>query len=325
MRIFITGANGFVGVNLVEHLLEQGHNVTACGLGPMPDAALAAFAGLSGALEPVALDVRDRAAVRAATARARPEAVILGAAITPAAASDADTMVDLVAVNVLGAVQTLEAAFEAGAQRAVFLSSASVYGAAVDAGTPLDEATNFPAPTTGYGACKLAAERLALRFGECRGVPVRAVRIGTVFGRWERETGLRQTMSPIHQVMRQALAGERVALPRPCKRDFIYAPDVARAVATVLFAENAAHDLYNVGLGAEWTVEDWCAALAQRRDFSWSMAGEGLAPTVNLFGPADRPMMRIDRLRDDLGFAPAFPMAAALDDYLAWLDRHGAM
>lgn len=323
MNILVTGANGFVGLNIVEHLLEQGHDVTACGLGPLPEAALAEFRGLPGSLSAVDLDVRDRDAVRAVVAQARPEAVIVGAAITPAASSDADAMVDLAAVNVLGAVQTLDAAFAAGARRGVILSSASVYGAACDAGLPLDEATSIPAPTAGYGACKLAAERLALRFGVCRGVPVRAVRIGTVFGRWERETGLRQTMSPIHQVMQQALAGERVVLPREGRRDFVYAPDVARAVAAVLFADAPRHDLFNIGFGAEWTVAEWCAALAARRGLDWAMASGELAPTVDYFSATDRPMLRIDRLRDDLGFVPAFALEAALDDYVAWLDRHG--
>ena len=323
MRILVTGANGFIGLNIVEHLLEQGHKVTACGLGPLPEAALAEFEGLPGALEPVELDVRDRPALRRVVTQARPEAVIVGAAITPAAGSDGDAMVDLAAVNVLGAVQTLEAAVEGGARRAVVLSSSSVYGAAGDAGLPLDEATSTPAPTASYGTSKLAAERLALRFGACRGVPVRAVRVGTAFGRWERDTGLRQTMSPIYQVMRQALAGERVVLPREGRRDYVYGPDVARAIATVLFAQAPAHDVYNIGLGSEWSVAQWCTALAERSALDWAMASEGEAPTVDYFAAADRPMLRTDRLCGDLGFVPAFPMQAALEDYTVWIDHHG--
>lgn len=323
MRVLVTGASGFVGLNIVEHLLAEGHAVTACGIGPFPDAAKAAFAGLPGRLEPVELDVRDRGAVRTTAERARPDGVIVGAAITPAALNDAEAMVGLAAVNVLGCAQTLEAAFDAGAGRGVILSSASVYGTAADRGEPLDESASLPNPTAGYGASKLAAERLALRFGVCRRVPVRVVRIGTAFGRWERATGLRQTLSPIHQVMHQMLAGRRVVLPRPGRRDFIYAPDIARAVAAVLFAPVGGHDVYNIGLGVEWTVADWCTALAVRRPFAWQMADGDVPPTVELFSATDRPMLKVDRLTEDLGFRPAFGMEAALDDYLSWLDRHG--
>lgn len=261
----------------------------------------------------------DTAAVNALFAEHRPERLIAGAAITPSATREARAILPLVEVNILGALRTLEVGFAAGVQRAVFLSSASVYGDAEPVSGVLDELASFPRPTGAYGIAKFAAEQLALRMGLAKDVDIRVARIGTVFGPWERDTGLRDTLSQIHQVMELSGAGTEVVLPREGPRDFVYAPDVARVIATLLDAPEA-RGIFNIGLGMEWSVADWCRALAEQRPLSWRIAAPGEAANVNYHAPNDRPPLAIRRLQDDLGVPPFSGLHEAMPRYLAWLD-----
>jgi UDP-glucuronate 4-epimerase len=78
---FVTGASGFVGLALVEHLLTRGEAVTGFDLAPPPESALRAFASLPGTFVFEAGDVRDEAALRAAMQRHAPRALVTLAGI----------------------------------------------------------------------------------------------------------------------------------------------------------------------------------------------------------------------------------------------------
>jgi len=323
LRIALTGASGFVGLNLLERLLAEGHEVMALGLEALPEQARVAFATLPGALESRRIDVRDRDALATLVAELRPEAMIVGAAVTPGAAREAAMARTTLEVNVRGALDTLETAFAAGVGRALVLSSASVYGAAGKDAAELDEVASPPQPETVYGICKLAAERLCLRLAALRGWDVRAARIGSVFGPWERDTGLRDTLSAIFQVMQIARSGREVVLPRPGRRDWIYARDVADALAAILMAPRCPEPVYNIGPGREWSVADWCARLAAETGLSWRIADDPAEANVDYHGSVDRPPLSARRLERDFGFKARFGLEEALVDYRAWLEGEG--
>ena len=63
MNLLVTGGSGFIGVNLLERLLAQGHRVTAVSADDLPQAARSDFASLQGKLETVQADVRDEDAL----------------------------------------------------------------------------------------------------------------------------------------------------------------------------------------------------------------------------------------------------------------------
>ena len=68
MPLLVTGACGFVGLSLVEHLLGRGERVVGVDLASPPAQAVAAFAALPGRFTPVRADVRDPDAMRRAAA-----------------------------------------------------------------------------------------------------------------------------------------------------------------------------------------------------------------------------------------------------------------
>lgn len=320
MKILVTGATGFVGLNIVSALLAQGQEVVGVGHALPPAGALAALPGHQRVTWRIT-DLRDAAAVQALFAQAKPDRVVHGAAVTTAASRDGEAATATAAVNIMGSLNVLDAAVAQGVQRLVFLSSASVYGAATPAEGLLDEVLSLPQPGAVYGLTKLAAERLLLRAGPLRGVKVFAARLGGVFGRFERDSGLRDTLSPMHQVMQAAREGRPIILPRPGARDWIYAPDIAEGVAAILLAEAPASPVYNLSSPVIWSVAEWCAALALRQKIDWRLAQPGEAATIDFHGADDRPALSTTRALQDLGFRARFGMEEALTDYLDWLQR----
>jgi nucleoside-diphosphate-sugar epimerase len=105
--------------------------------------------------------------------------------------------------------------------------------------------------------------------------------------------------------------------PRPLYADdgfdCCYAPDAGRAIALLMTAETLAHDTYNVSSGRPATNREFADALQK--------ITPGLRPGPRpgrQDGPGDDPYLDITRLVRDTGFAPAFDVAAAVADYVAW-------
>jgi len=109
--------------------------------------------------------------------------------------------------------------------------------------------------------------------------------------------------------------------PRPLHADdggdCCYAPDAGRAIALLVTAETLRHDAYNVSSGRPATNREFADAL------------QAITPGLRLdllpgrqHGPGDDPYLDITRLSHDTGFAPAFDVATAVADYVAWRAGH---
>jgi nucleoside-diphosphate-sugar epimerase len=166
MRWAITGGAGFLGLHLARRLLADGHEVRTLDLVPLDDPEL------EREVDELRGDVRDPAAVSRLAAGA--DVVVHAAAALPIQASREAIR----SVNVEGTAVTLASALEAGAGRAVLISSTAVYG--VPKHHPLAE----DAPLVGvghYGESKIEAERVADDAGR-RGLEVVVLRPKTFIG-----------------------------------------------------------------------------------------------------------------------------------------------
>lgn len=324
MRVVVVGGAGFVGLNVVEGLLTAGHDVVAFDRAPLPTAAEADFAALPGQLLALQGDVTDPAAVAAALGGA--EAAVYGAAVTSNAATEAARPRDVLEVNLIGFLNVLEGARRHGLRRVVNLSSAGAYGDAAYGPSPLSEANTKAEPATLYGLSKYATERLGARLGSLWDLDVRSLRLSAVFGPWERPTGVRDTLSPPFQIMRHALLGSPVVLERRDVRDWLYAPDVAAAVQTLLAAARPAHDLYNVGLGRTYDLSDWAAALMPWfPSLTVRLAGPDEVPNVVTHAARARQPLDPRRLAADLGVRCAFGLTESIHHYAPWALAHAAL
>lgn len=312
----LTGGTGFVGLNIAEALIARGHAVVALDRAPAPPKALTrmgdAFTAVTG-------DVGDAALLDRLFETHDIDLVVQAAAITAGTERERRDAAGIVRVNLGGTLAVLEAARRHGVGRLIYTSSSTVYGENSYADDPLDEASTLPVPESLYGISKYAAERSALRYRTLHGMDIVAVRLSAVFGPWERDTGVRDTLSPLLQATRAARAGEEAVLQRDGPRDWVYARDVASAVATLLTApQPLSHPLYNVGPGVVWSVGEWCRKLADRYPgFRWRV---GTPYSIDLHGPRDRNRLAIARLTADTDWRPRFNLEAAFEDYLGWLD-----
>ncbi|MFP5406257.1 MAG: NAD-dependent epimerase/dehydratase family protein, partial [Gammaproteobacteria bacterium] len=212
-------------------------------------------------------------------------------------------------------------------ERILHVSSGSVYGASGEQEAPLDEVLTPLKPEGLYGVSKQAAEAAVLRLGQLHGLDVLVGRLGTCFGPWEFDTGVRDTLSPPLQVVQRMLRGEEVVLPRPGRRDWLYVRDAAAGLVALLDMEkNAGHSppLYNVAAGFQWSISHWCDAMMQEEPgLRWRFANEGETPNVDYHAPYDRAPMDNRRLLAATGFTPRFDLEAAACDFRCWLRNHG--
>ena len=312
MKIILFGGAGFVGLNIAEACLREGHEVAIFDRAPLPEAARRAFAALPGRLSEIEADVTDRAAVGRAVS-AGVDSVVMGAAITAGAARDAAEPETILQVNLVAQIPILEAAKAAGVRRVLNLSSAAAYGALGEREAELRE--DMPGDPIGlYAITKWASERVGQRLAGLWGLDLVSLRLSGVFGPWERATGVRDTLSPHCQILAAAVAGQAAILARPGLRDWLFAPDLAEAVLRVATAPQLAHKLYNVSTGQRFSALDWGQALAAHYPgFVCRLAQAQEAPTIDLHGSVDRAPMAVSRLAQDLGWrAPsAFPDTAA--------------
>ncbi len=322
MNILIFGGTGFVGINIASALLARGHAVTLFDRGILPRAAGQAFAEVGGALSVIEADITDSRAVETTIARGF-DAIILGAVITAGPVREAADPQSILHVNLMAQVPILMAAHRHGVGRVINLSSGSAYGAAAFRHAMLDEGLPCE-PISLYAITKFASERVAARLADLWQADIISVRLSGVFGPWERLTGVRDTPSPQMQIVTALRQKKEAVLSRPGTRDWIYAPDVADAVAVLVEAPKPRHGLYNISTGNEWTALQWGQRLADLNPgFVCRLATSGEASNVDLHSDADRAPLSIARMTEEFGWCARFGCADSAADLNEWWIRHG--
>ncbi|WP_431281265.1 NAD-dependent epimerase/dehydratase family protein [Humitalea sp. 24SJ18S-53] len=323
-KVLITGGAGFVGLNVTEALLARGDSVVIYGREPLPVPAAAAFAALPGQLTVILGDVLDDTALRAAFAAQPIDTVLPFAAITAGPAREAENPELVLDVNLKGLVATLKAARDAGGVRRVVLpSSSAVYGESAYAYPVLTEAETPCVPISLYGVTKYAVERMGMRLSGLWGLDAIAARIGATFGPWERDTGLRDTLSPHLAIAQAALAGRAIVIPAaPLPAyDWIYVRDLAAGLLALVDTDTPGPRVFNLASGLDWAplAGACCDVMAARfPGFSWRHAAAGEAATVSFNETRPRGVMANTRAAG-LGWAPRFIGPAAYEDYAAWI------
>ena len=318
MAVLITGGAGFVGLNVAEHLLERGEEVVLFGPAPPPANALAALQAKRGNLAIASGDVTIATDLDDVFAAHRIDRVVHGAAITADLAREKRAARDIFSVNVIGTVETLDACLRHRVRRVVQLGTGSIFGATGRASEVLDEASPV-LPETMYGISKFAAERTGLRYRNTRELNLTVVRLGMVFGRWEYDTGVRDTLSLPLQLLRAAALGEAAVVHKAAGDDWVYAADVARGLLAMLDLPCSPEPVYHLSAGMRWSIEDWCRRMSEHfAGFRVRMADRIEDCTVGRSSAAARSRMSIERIRRHAGYEPAYLADRAFSDYVAW-------
>lgn len=328
MTTLVTGGCGFVGLNLAEELIAKGEHVVLLDRIGLTPAAQSVFRHHAAHVSVVQADVRDAPRLAEVFRSHGIRRVIHTAVITAGAERESAQANDVIEVNLRGTVNVLEAAKAARCTRVICVSSGAAYGKTLFEPTPLREETSASRPDTVYGITKFAAEQIALRLGDLWGLDVICVRIGSVCGPWEVDTGVRDLLTAQLQVARLAVRGQAAVVPtKEVRRDWVYSRDVAAGLVAVLDAQTPKHRVYHLSSGIPWdgTFSHWCDLLHEAYPkFSWHIAARGETPNVSFLVEGDRASMVIERIVEDIGFRPRFGPREAYADYLRWMREHQA-
>jgi dTDP-glucose 4,6-dehydratase len=269
VRVLVTGGCGFIGSAVVRALLARGVErvgvLDALTYAANP-ATLARFEGCDD-YRFFHADIRDRAAVDAAFAAIRPQAVLHLAAET-----HVDRSIDgpgvFIETNLGGTQVLLEAAetfrrtlpdAEADAFRFIHVSTDEVFGALAPDDAPFTEASPYR-PRSPYAASKAGADHLARAWHETYGLPVILTNCSNNYGPFQHPEKL------IPLLALRGLGGETLPIYGDGRqvRDWLHVEDHARALLTVLDGGDPGQT-YLVGARAERTnlqiVAGVCAAL----------------------------------------------------------------
>lgn len=318
-RILVTGADGFIGSHLTEHLVRQGHRVRAFVLynsfnswGWLDEAEPA----VKESLDVFAGDIRDPHGVR--TAMKDCDVVLHLAALIaiPYSYHSPDTYVD---TNVKGTLNVVQAARDLGVQRVVHTSTSEVYGTARF--VPITEEHPLQGQSP-YSASKIGADQIATSFHLSFGTPVSVIRPFNTYGPRQ------SARAVIPTIITQIAAGARqirLGATYPT-RDFNYVRDTVRGFVAVAESDAAVGQVVNVGSNYEVSIGDTASLIARLM----GQAVELVSDEVRL-RPAGSEVERLwadnRRARELAGWSPEYAGMAGLErglqETIDWFTRGG--
>lgn len=292
MKALITGAHGFVGRYLTDHLEAEGDHVIGVDRHNGPD-------------------LLDTEGWRSLVDRERPDAVYHLAGQADVGGSWT-APVETFRANAEGTLNVLSACADLEVPRVLAVSSADVYGRVTQAELPLDEDSPLR-PVSPYAASKVAADFLALQAFLGRGLGVLRVRAFNHLGAGQTDRFVASALA--HRVARNERDGGDVVpvgnlSPR---RDFTDVRDVVRAYR-LLVQRGLPGEVYNVCSGHDVAVAELAEQLVQLADRPMRLEAD---PALQR--PVDIPVLRGDntRVRTATGWVPEIPLHQTLADLLA--------
>lgn len=256
-RVLVTGADGFIGSHLTEHLVDCGADVRAFvyynsfnswgWLDAVGEARRDRFEVFAG-------DIRDPNGVR--TAMQGCDVVMHLAALIaiPYSYHSPDTYVD---TNVKGTLNIVQAARDLGVERVVHTSTSEVYGTARF--VPITEEHPLQGQSP-YSASKIGADQIAQSFFLSFDTPVTTIRPFNTYGPRQ------SARAVIPTIITQIAAGAReirLGAVHPT-RDFNYISDTVRGFVAVAEADAAVGEVVNVGSNYEISIGDTASMIAER-------------------------------------------------------------
>jgi len=314
MKALVTGGAGFIGSTLVDRLLADGWAVAAVDNLSSGKPANLEQARSSSGFSFYELDIRDEG-LAAVVAEVAPDVVFHLAAQIDVRISVSDPSLDA-GINVVGTLNVLEAARQAGVRKVVFASSGgTIYGDVEPGRIPVDE--SYPQhPVSPYGVSKKVATDYLFAYSVLHGVQFTSLALANVFG---------PRQDPHGEAGVVAIFAGRLLAGEQCKvfgdggqtRDYVYVDDVVDAFARA--ATTGDGELCNIGTGVETSVNDLYrtmadnAGVADDPEYAPARAGE-LARSALDASKAGRV----------LGWAPQTDLRTGTANVLEWFRAQSA-
>jgi UDP-glucose 4-epimerase len=306
MKILVTGGAGFIASHIVDAYIGRGHDVHV-----IDDFSTGQQANLNPRATVHELDVAGSDAAKLIV-DLKPDVLNHHAAQMDVRRSVADPTFDA-RVNIIGFVNLLEAAKDAGVKKVIFSSSGgAVYGDR----EPIPASEEHPTvPLSPYGVSKLSGEFYLTYYHLAFGMPYVALRYANVYGPRQSSKG---EAGVVAIFISQLLAGKNPVINGDGKqtRDYVFVGDVVRANVAALDTDYVGP--VNIGTGIETDVVTICRTLQQ-----------GMASTIEaIHGPAKlgeqrRSCLEISLARKVLDWKPEISLRAGLEKTIAYCQESG--
>ena len=302
MRIFVTGADGYIGSHIVERLLEYGHFVRA--LAQYNSQGSAGWLDVLPPIESLAVewgDVRDPQQM-SQLCKGVDTVIHLAALITIPYSYGAPR--SYLETNVLGTHNILEAVRTHDIARMVHVSTSEVYGSAQT--VPISE-THPLVGQSPYSASKIAADQLAYSYWSSFETPVVTVRPFNTYGPRQSNRAFIPTI--VTQLLDHPEFVELGALDTT--RDLTFVRDTAEGIVAAALQSGGEGEVFNLGTGDEWSVRDILATIGGILDLQPEIRED-----ASRLRPKNSEVLRLvsdnSRVREKFGWSPDFKGADGL-------------
>jgi len=243
MKVLVTGGAGFIGSNIVDQLVQEGHAVVVVDN---------LYRGRRDYVNKDSIfyeiDIRDDA-LHDVFRKEKPECVIHQAAQSDVSRGLKDPYFDG-SVNILGTINVLECCKKTGVQKIIYASSAAVYGNPEYLG--IDEAHPIK-PISFYGISKYVSEQYIRVYSELYGLKYTILRYANVYGRRQLSDGEGGVISIFLDKMSRGEAPIIYGTGLQT-RDFIYVADVVAVNCLALYKGD--NHVLNIGTGREVNINE---------------------------------------------------------------------
>ena len=313
-RIFITGADGFIGSHLTESLVREGYSVRAFVMynsfnswGWLDHVSteirknIKIFAG----------DIRDPRGVNEAM-RGCDAVLHLAALIAiPYSYHSPDTYID---TNVKGTLNVLQSARELGVKRVIHTSTSEVYGTARF--VPITEEHPLQGQSP-YSASKIGADQLAYSFFSSFDLPVVIARPFNTYG--SRQSARAVIPTVITQITSGAKQLKLGAITPT--RDFSYVQDTVDAFIATLKSDKGLGEVVNFGSNFEISISDVAALIAEKMNVKIDIASD-----TERMRPVNSEVERLwadnSKVKELFGWSPKYAgrdgLARGLQETINW-------
>ncbi|MCC6446979.1 MAG: NAD-dependent epimerase/dehydratase family protein [Armatimonadetes bacterium] len=302
MKILITGGAGFIGSNVADRMIAEGHEMSI-----VDDLSTGFEENLPEKAAFYRADISDGNAIKAVFETAQPEVVIHHAAQMDVRRSTQEPVFDAT-VNIIGSILLLEECVRMKVKKVIYASTGgAVYGETQY--LPADE--NHPInPISQYGISKHTVEHYLYLYGYNYGLKYTILRYPNVYGPRQNPHGEAGVVAIFSERM---LDGKSPTIfgDGSQSRDYTFVGDIVEA--NLLALERGEGGIYNLGTGVETSVQ-------QIFDTLEAILKSGLKP---IYAPArlgeiQRICLTNEKAGKELGWQPAHTFSQGLEKTVAF-------
>ncbi len=311
MKYLITGGAGFIGSNLADKLLKDGHEIVVVdNFNDYYDVKIKEENVKQNRKNPhyklYRADIEDMKALKPIFAHHRFNAVIHLAARAGVRPS-LEKPLDYVNSNILGTVNILECMREHKIPKLVIASSSSVYGNCK--AKKFSENLKVSEPISPYAATKSACEQLCYTWHHLYGTNITALRFFTVYGPRQRPD------LAIHKFTKKIEKGEPIQMfgDGSTKRDYTYIDDIVAGIRAAIRYKKTGFEIINLGGGEPITLKRMIHTIEKAVGKPAKIVQKPMQP-----GDVDKTVCDWRKAHDLLGYTPKTTFEQGIQKFVKW-------